>query len=474
MSGSTNSTTAAGLLAKALRLAGHVTVATALAIVLGACSPPGTDGIDLVDASPPDESRVLAVGDTVNVELVYVPAIRLPDLSAVDSYDDLLDERLGALELRPIDGVEVVEGTCADGETVYTGDESSDVFDDADIGFNESFTFEIDPDNGAATYQRDSFEGDTRITTNGDGSGEFVDKTFDVTLSIEAFGDGSGHYYREERGGAVVTVDAANDGSGVFTRELDDDLLTVTLRSDGSGALYSLVGEEAAPAQLLTIDAKPDGSGDLYFEQQDRVVTLRVRSDKSWEYADRSYDRAVSVLVRADGSGQYRERGSANVTLDFAADGASDLGPQVHLPATPSFVVSDAFPNVGTLAAIEAPCATVLRFDSALLFDVNEATVLPAASAVLANVAPALIEADRSIEINGHTDATGSESYNQELSERRAQAVADELRALGVDVEMTVTGFGESQPVADNFGPDGSDDLAGQRQNRRVELVING
>ena len=443
-------------------------------MVLSACTPPGTDGIDLVEAPLPDESPVLAVGDAIDVELVYVPAIRLPDLSAVESHDDLLDERLGALELRPIDGVEVVEGTCADGDTVYAGDESSDVFADAEIGFNESFTFEIDPDNGVATYQRDSFAGDTRITTNGDGSGELVDKTFDTTLSIQSFGDGAGRYYREDRGGAVVTVDAGSDGSGVFTREHADDLLTVTLRPDGSGALYSHVDADSGPAQLLTIDAKSDGSGDLYFEHGDRTVTLRVRSDRSWEYADRSYDRAVSVVVRADGSGQYRERGSDNVTLDFSADGASDLGPQVHLPPTPSFVVSDAFPSVGTLAAIEPPCATVLRFDSALLFDVNEATVLPAAQELLASVAPALIEAGRSIEINGHTDATGSEAYNLDLSERRAQAVADELRSLGVEVDMTVTGYGESQPVAENYRPDGSDDPAGQRQNRRVELVING
>jgi OOP family OmpA-OmpF porin len=146
----------------------------------------------------------------------------------------------------------------------------------------------------------------------------------------------------------------------------------------------------------------------------------------------------------------------------------------VVLPAPPQFVVADRFPPLGTLASIAPPCATVLRFDSSVLFEVGESEVLPQAAAVLAEVAPALIDAGRSIEINGHTDANGSDEYNQQLSQERAQAVADELVALGVDVQMTTTGHGESQPVAPNYNDDGTDDEAGQRQNRRVEIVIHG
>lgn len=129
---------------------------------------------------------------------------------------------------------------------------------------------------------------------------------------------------------------------------------------------------------------------------------------------------------------------------------------------------------MGTLATIAPPCATVLRFDSSVLFEVNEAVVLPAAAQVLAEVAPALIDAGRSIEINGHTDATGTDEYNMALSEERAQAVADELLSLGVNVEMRVRGFGETQPVAADYNDDGTDNEAGQRQNRRVEIVIHG
>ena len=69
------------------------------------------------------------------------------------------------------------------------------------------------------------------------------------------------------------------------------------------------------------------------------------------------------------------------------------------------------------------------------------------------------------LEVVGHTDSTGPAAYNQGLSERRAQAVADYLIGKGANAaNITVKGYGESQPVADN----GTD--AGRAANRRVEF----
>jgi len=67
----------------------------------------------------------------------------------------------------------------------------------------------------------------------------------------------------------------------------------------------------------------------------------------------------------------------------------------------------------------------------------------------------------------GHTDSIGSNSYNQDLSERRAQSVANYLRSQGVNFNMAVSGQGESDPVASNSTRDG------RKQNRRVEIIIN-
>jgi outer membrane protein OmpA-like peptidoglycan-associated protein len=74
---------------------------------------------------------------------------------------------------------------------------------------------------------------------------------------------------------------------------------------------------------------------------------------------------------------------------------------------------------------------------------------------------------DSTVQVVGHTDNTGSASYNQALSERRANAVADILMNGGVAFERIQTyGRGENQPVASNLTEEG------KRQNRRVEIVI--
>lgn len=87
---------------------------------------------------------------------------------------------------------------------------------------------------------------------------------------------------------------------------------------------------------------------------------------------------------------------------------------------------------------------------------------------VLDSVALVLEEYDQTlIEVAGHTDSTGPESYNQDLSERRADAVSRYLASQGVNAErMLVRGYGELYPIASN------DSASGREQNRRVELTL--
>ena len=72
----------------------------------------------------------------------------------------------------------------------------------------------------------------------------------------------------------------------------------------------------------------------------------------------------------------------------------------------------------------------------------------------------------KALHIVGHTDSTGSDSYNQSLSERRAKAVADYLNAQGLDVGTMTKGMGEGSPVADNASREG------RAMNRRVEITF--
>ncbi|MGK7949889.1 MAG: OmpA family protein [Xenococcaceae cyanobacterium] len=78
------------------------------------------------------------------------------------------------------------------------------------------------------------------------------------------------------------------------------------------------------------------------------------------------------------------------------------------------------------------------------------------------------------VDIFGHTDSKGSDSYNQQLSEQRANAVKDALvNQFGINSSrLNARGFGESQPIAANTKSDGSDDPVGRQKNRRVEVVV--
>lgn len=74
--------------------------------------------------------------------------------------------------------------------------------------------------------------------------------------------------------------------------------------------------------------------------------------------------------------------------------------------------------------------------------------------------------------IEGHTDSKGDESYNQKLSERRAEAVRRWLADNGAAMAMSTRGMGKKKPVAPNTKPNGKDDPDGRQKNRRVEIVV--
>lgn len=110
-----------------------------------------------------------------------------------------------------------------------------------------------------------------------------------------------------------------------------------------------------------------------------------------------------------------------------------------------------------------------------VLFAFNRAELTTHAWTKVRDIAEVLNDQARGrfVSIEGHADAIGSETYNQQLSERRAESVAIALRQSGVSSQrLTTHGYGERFPVAPNTYPNGSDNPAGRAQNRRVEVVI--
>ena len=109
-----------------------------------------------------------------------------------------------------------------------------------------------------------------------------------------------------------------------------------------------------------------------------------------------------------------------------------------------------------------------VTFDSGILFAVNQATLQAAGQQNLRDLVASLRDYEGTdVLVVGHTDSTGTDEYNQGLSERRADAARNFLVGAGLEAgRVTAVGRGESEPIADN----GTDD--GRQQNRRVEVAI--
>lgn len=130
---------------------------------------------------------------------------------------------------------------------------------------------------------------------------------------------------------------------------------------------------------------------------------------------------------------------------------------------------ADAMAVLAKLATVkEEPRGMVITLSGSVLFASGKADLLTEARTRLNQVADVLLTThERNLVVEGHTDSQGSDSYNMDLSQRRADAVRDYLvqREYQAD-RIEAHGLGEGQPVADNGNAEG------RANNRRVEIII--
>ncbi|MDN3646985.1 OmpA family protein [Pontixanthobacter aestiaquae] len=112
--------------------------------------------------------------------------------------------------------------------------------------------------------------------------------------------------------------------------------------------------------------------------------------------------------------------------------------------------------------------AILVNLPDGVTFDVNSYTIKPTFRNTLDTVSASLQQyPDSLVDVYGHTDSSGSDSYNQRLSEQRAEAVANYMSSRGVSsARIRWQGFGETAPIADNTTAEG------RARNRRVEIKI--
>ncbi len=171
---------------------------------------------------------------------------------------------------------------------------------------------------------------------------------------------------------------------------------------------------------------------------------------------------AVIGLITGDSSRERRER----ALIGAGIGGLSGAGIGVYMDRQEAKLREQlrgtgvSVTRVGDNVTLNMPGNITFKTDSS---DLN-----PSFFRVLDSVALVAKEYDKTlVEVAGHTDSTGSEEYNQQLSERRAGTVAEYLRSRGILADRLITvGAGEARPIATN------DTAEGRARNRRVELTF--
>src|SRR5690242_3856094 len=207
----------------------------------------------------------------------------------------------------------------------------------------------------------------------------------------------------------------------------------------------------------------------LKMKQQERVEAekraMQEKTAKAQAEAQAEAERAAKAKAEAEEQQRLRQQADADRA---AAEKAKAEAEQMRAQA--ETVRQRLLSQLNqVLETKDTPRGLVVSMPD-VLFDTNKYTLKSGARESLARIAGIILAyPDLRLEIEGHTDSTGTEDYNQVLSEKRSGSVRDYLVDKGVGINtMIARGLGESDPVASN------DSSAGRKLNRRVELIVSG
>jgi outer membrane protein OmpA-like peptidoglycan-associated protein len=280
---------------------------------------------------------------------------------------------------------------------------------------------------------------------------------------------------------ATERQDSANSIARSRARTADANSQRDQARSDAAQAQSDTAQarSDSAQARSDTAQAQADMANNQARNAEDQRNSAEAQSiaRAQADDANRQKDLAQSETAEERSGRAQDQTTSANAVAAARAD-----ADQSRSAAQASDQRAQTAENDKTLmrARLEQQLNSILQTrDSArglivsmsdVLFDTGRYALLPGAREKLAKVAGILLAyPGLNIAVGGYTDNVGNNTYNQNLSEQRANSVRDYLVQQGVDRNsVTATGFGNSVPVASN------DNASGRQANRRVELVVSG
>ena len=264
--------------------------------------------------------------------------------------------------------------------------------------------------------------------------------------------------------------------TGAFTPDLTRSITSqpgITVRParcDASGSLVSgstvLGGDGSMTTSSGTTSVTNNGDGSGTYS--DDYLSVTVNGDGSGTYSNST--TGESITLDGKGSGTYSRSG---VSITNNGDGTAIVnGSTISAKPVPKAGKVGTFPSIDAAKPVQS-CGTVITLEDSVLFDFGSSELRGEASTTLTNLATVIKDSKApKVQIQGHTDSVSDDAFNQKLSEQRAQAVSSALKSDGVAADLEAVGYGETKPVAPNENPDGSDNPAGRRLNRRVEVFV--
>lgn len=239
-------------------------------------------------------------------------------------------------------------------------------------------------------------------------------------------------------------------GRANVTKQLELALLDSNMRSIGSYYILAGLDENAEQAKSFAID-----SAGRY------LIRLTLKGRENTEFK-----------VEVGGSAF-----SSKISGGSAAASVKQLSAPIQQPEGP-WQKPGAIQVPKGIQAIKQeslPCESRISVGGDALFDFDRSELRGDATETLEKLGPVIRKfGTHPIEIDGHTDAIGSLSYNQQLSEARAETVKGWLvKRDFIPASTPIKGYGKTRPIAPNNNPDGRDNPTGRQRNRRVEILIN-
>ena len=215
-------------------------------------------------------------------------------------------------------------------------------------------------------------------------------------------------------------------------------------------------------------DGDADSTRDLAYTAERKAEIADVRAHTAQSMQTRTQALAAAESAK-DNQVRLTSAQLQTARATVAAEGQA-LAVEQQARARAERRATQAQSDLARIAAVKTePRGMVITLSGAVLFASGKSDLLPAAQAKLSQVADVLGNQDKDskIRVEGYTDAQGSVTFNQELSQRRAEAVRSYLASHGIAPDrLSAEGFGPGKPVADNATAEGRAD------NRRVEIVV--